>query len=228
MLIRSETRYVPTAVNMLVLQGQDGAFYYVHRSLYDQCVILRDQYRELLESFYKLLGATEGHPAVCDTFMESVPEPLDILGPFLSLITDADKLEDVTEMCGALSSMSMTVDFRKMFRVPAAVRASIKFSLSVREEYKVQWDRFFMETPTLEQVTSVPSAVTTTVSSNGDTFELVGEADSPEDILADLFADWDTPSTEAAPEANDVEEEEVVEEEEPKAKSGFAMLKGLK
>ena len=38
--------------------------------------------------------------------------------------------------------------------MPATVRASIKFSLSVREEYRVQWDRFFVETPTFEQVYS--------------------------------------------------------------------------
>ena len=29
MLIRSDTRYVPTAVNMIVLQGEDGAYYYL-------------------------------------------------------------------------------------------------------------------------------------------------------------------------------------------------------
>ena len=81
MLVVSETRYVPTAVNMLVLQGDDGMYYYLHRSLYDQCVILRDAYFNLLPSFYKLLGMEEQHPQVCDTFMEIVPEPIDILGP---------------------------------------------------------------------------------------------------------------------------------------------------
>ena len=84
MLIRSDTRYVPTAVNMIVLQGEDGAYYYLHRSLYDQCVILRDQYIGLIPSFYKLLGFEGEHPKVCDTFMESVPEPLDILPPSLA------------------------------------------------------------------------------------------------------------------------------------------------
>ena len=98
MLIRSDTRYVPTAVNMIVLQGEDGAYYYLHRSLYDQCVILRDQYIGLIPSFYKLLGFEGEHPKVCDTFMESVPEPLDILAPFLGIITDCEKLDNSDDM----------------------------------------------------------------------------------------------------------------------------------
>ena len=56
MLVRSKTRYVPTAVNMIVLQGEDGTYYYLHRALYDQCVVLRDQYINLLPSFYSSLA----------------------------------------------------------------------------------------------------------------------------------------------------------------------------
>lgn len=233
MLVRSETRYVPTAVNMQVLQGEDGMYYYVHRSLYDQCVILRDQYHNLMPALYKLLGFEGTHPEFCDTFAAAVPEPLDILGPFLTLVTDAEKLEGIEEMCGALSSMSMSVDFRKMFKVPASVRASIKFSLSVREEYRVQWDRFFMETPTLEQVQhptviSAPASVTTAINETADSEEeeeyiFTGGDVSEEELLAAMMGVGyvDTSATSA-------DEEEEEEEEPEKAPSGFAMLKGLK
>lgn len=235
MLIRSAKRYVPTAVNMIVLQGEDGFYYYLHRSLYDQCVVLRDQYINLIPSFYKLLGFEDSHPAVCDEFMKSVPEPLDILAPFLALISGCEELDNLEDMCGAISSMSMTVDFRKMFKVPAAVRSSIKFSLSVREEYRVQWDRFFMETPTLEQVyaaqvpaPSAPRPLTpeesvAIVEEDGEAVEVTytGEGYSMDDLLNQL---------DAAEESTEEEETEQEEQEEvrPKAKSGFAMLRGLK
>lgn len=240
MLIRSDTRYVPTAVNMIVLQGEDGAYYYLHRSLYDQCVILRDQYIGLIPSFYKLLGFEGEHPKVCDTFMESVPEPLDILAPFLGIITDCEKLDNIDDMCGAISSMSMSVDFRKMFKVPATVRASIKFSLSVREEYRVQWDRFFVETPTFEQVYSgeAHTVRSAPIGSSEDSVGIIEEDGEAVEVsytggaydMDDLMRMLD-----AASEAAEEEDEfggssttEEVVEDRPKVKSGFAMLKGLK
>ena len=234
MLIRSTNRYVPTAVNMIVLQGADGMYYYLHRSLYDQCVVLRDQYINLIPSFYKLLGFEDTHPAVCDEFMKSVPEPLDILAPFLALISGCEELDNLDDMCGASSSMSMTVDFRKMFKVPAAVRSSIKFSLSVREEYRVQWDRFFMETPTLEQVYSAqPPAPSVSrpltqdesvaiVEEDGEAVEVTYTGESYD--MDDLMSLLDAAEEEAEADAEPEEEEEV----KPKAKSGFAMLRGMK
>lgn len=234
MLIRSTNRYVPTAVNMIVLQGTDGMYYYLHRSLYDQCVVLRDQYINLIPSFYKLLGFEDTHPSVCDEFMKSVPEPLDILAPFLALISGCEELDNLDDMCGAISSMSMTVDFRKMFKVPAAVRSSIKFSLSVREEYRVQWDRFLMETPTLEQVYSAQTPVPSVsrpltqdesvaiVEEDGEAVEVTytGESYDMDDLMSMLDA--------AEEEAEADEELEEEEEVKPKAKSGFAMLRGMK
>ena len=152
MLIVSEERYVPTAVNMMVLQGADEMFYYVHRSLYDQCAILHDLYGEHIEGLYRLLGWEAEIPDVCEDFYLEAPNPISILAPFLTLIGDCGALEDIEEMCGALSSMSMSIDFRKMLKVPMQVRQSVKFSLHVREEYRVQWDRFFSETPTYEEI----------------------------------------------------------------------------
>ena len=172
--------------------------------------------------------------------MESVPEPLDILAPFLGIITDCEKLDSIDDMCGAISSMSMSVDFRKMFKVPATVRASIKFSLSVREEYRVQWDRFFVETPTFEQVYSgeahtvrsapIGSAEDSVgiIEEDGEAVEVnyTGGAYDMEDLMNMLDA-----ASEAAEEEDELggssATEEVVEER-PKVKSGFAMLKGLK
>lgn len=230
MLVTSKDRYVPTSVNMMVLQGEDEMYYYVHRSLYDQCVILRDQYFNLLPSFYKLLGWEGEHPEVCDLFLNKAPDPIDILGPFLLLITDCSELTTMEDMCGAISSMSMSVDFRKMFKVPAQVRQSIKFSLSVREEYRIQWDRFFQETPTFEQVsysalTTAPGSMAETSSvttDDGEEIVFTGDDYDPDDILAQLMAADEAPPAEPEPTGNNEEEEK------PKVKSGFDRIRGLR
>lgn len=235
MLIVSKTRYVPTAVNMIVLQGKDDYFYYLHRSLYDQCVILRDQYLHLLPSFYKLLGFDGAHPAVCDTFMERAPEPMDILGPLLTLVTGCEQLETIEDMCGALSSMSMSIDFRRMFKVPVQVRQSIKFSLSVREEYRVQWDRFFLETPEFAQIslrmvrTQGPMEARERgeiqLPEEEDINEIVYTGDvayNMDDLLAQMN-EWE----EAEKEVDGAEAPSAEKEVEETPKSGFAMLRGL-
>lgn len=228
MIVTSEKRYIPTAVNMIVLQGKDGRYYYLHRSLYDQCVVLYDQYMSLLPSFYKMLGFETEHPSVCDTFMEEVPEPVNILGPFLGLVTGCEELDSIEEMCGALSSMSMSVDFRKMFKVPAQIRQSIKFSLSVREEYRIQWDRFFLETPEYDQVQFSLSQLSTAPAapaSEEDAYDNItfvgGEAPSLDDIMSQLNSMTASPSSEVA-----VEEEEGVPAT-TKAPSGFDMLRRM-
>lgn len=235
MLIVSETRYVPTAVNMMVLQGKDGLFYYMHRSLYDQCVILRDQYMRMLPSFYKMFGLEDKHPAVCDAFMERVPEPADILGPFLSLVEGCEELDNIEDMCGAITAMSMSVDFRKMFRVPAEVRRSIKFSLNVKEEYRIQWDRFFLETPEFDQVnfsrTTAPAAEqytapsTATEDEDGSSYEFVGGELDMDALLADMESSLSSGTNSGGAGGSEKEGDAPAP---TGAQSGFALLRGLK
>lgn len=223
MLIASKTRYVPVAVNMMTLQGEDGTYYYVHRSLYDRCIALRDTYHSIPKSLYISLGLKAEHPAVCDKFMESMPEPLDILGPYLALIADVDQLESIEDMCGALSVMSMQIDFRKMLKFPAELRSSIKFSLRIKEEYAVEWDRFFQETPTYESIYSSPKSVSLQEA-------LADEEDSDtiylDEITGDGFGDYSAFMPKEDQEEEE-EEEEAEEEEAEATASGFDLLRRL-
>lgn len=232
MLVVSEKRYVPTTVNMMVLQGEDGLFYYMHRSLYDQCVLLYNTYGTRLDGAYKQLGfeKSENAPLPCRKFTEQAPEPVKILGPFLSLVTGCEALDSIEDMCGAITAMSMQLNFNKLFRVPADVRSSIRFSLSVKEEYKVQWDRFFQETPLLEQVSYSSTNISMPI-----TADIAGEEDEEDKYdqlqnldFGSLFADSsdssDGEDEEEAEEETSVEEEE---EEAAKPKSGFGLLMDL-
>ena len=142
MLIYSETRYVPTDVNMLVIRGKDEVgYYYIHRSLYDQAVIINDIYGE---DFTQLAMALTGKDELredVELFLESVPSPMNALAPFLLLISKP--LEELVDMIGAIHVMSGPVHLRKMLKVPFDMRNTPSFSLSIKEEYQLAWDRFF-------------------------------------------------------------------------------------
>lgn len=142
MIIYSENRYVPTDVNMMVIRGKDNeGFLYMHRSLYDQAVIIHDIYSE---DFTQLAVALTGKSDMRDDvvmFMDKAPVPVNALGPFLLLIEN--ELESFEDMVGALHVMSGPVNLRKMLKVPFDMRNTPSFSLSIKEEYQLAWDRFF-------------------------------------------------------------------------------------
>lgn len=145
MLIYSEDRLVPTDVNMMVIRGKNNiGFYYIHRSLYDQAVIINDIYEETPEMLIKAITGKEESRGDVDTFMSEVPPPLNIFGPFLLLITE--ELTELQDMVGAIHVMSGPLNLRKMLKIDFAMRNTPTFSLSVKEEYQVAWDRFFQTT----------------------------------------------------------------------------------
>lgn len=143
MIIYSEERCVPTDINMMVIRGEKNhGYFYVHRLLYDQAVILYDSYSDDIDYMVSnIIGTTDMRDDVA-FFLDNVPVPLNIFGPFLLLVKEPlTKLED---MVGAIHVMSMMINFRAMFLVPEEIRnRAPKFSLSIKEEYELAWDRFF-------------------------------------------------------------------------------------
>lgn len=149
MLICSDSRVYPTNINIMTLQSRERKYFYVHRSLYDQAVIIRDRYNGKEGELVDALGWTDKVPDCVAYFRLVVPEPLDILGFFLLLIRDCQQLDDdgctIEDLCGAIHSMSTSTNFRNMLKFPKDVRSSISFSLTIKEEYELSWDRFFQE-----------------------------------------------------------------------------------
>lgn len=144
MLIYSENRYISTETNMMIIRARDNiGYYYVHRGLYNQAVILdykfSDDYLDLCEV---ITGERKSRPDV-DRFVVELPTPINILGCFLLLVEE--ELEDLLDMVGAIHVMSNSIDYSKYITVPAEMRASVSFSLSIREEYELPWDRFLKE-----------------------------------------------------------------------------------
>lgn len=164
MLVVSDKRLVPAQINTIVLQGEDGLYYYLHRDLYDQLVILSDNYKygEIIIALVKSLAgdsikAFEDQPQTVQDFYARVPWPLKAAAPFLNMVDRVDELTDFEDQCGALSVLSMSVNLRRVPTVPKEMRASLRFSLHVREEYKPQWDRFFQENPEFGVAVTLPA-----------------------------------------------------------------------
>lgn len=146
MLIYSEDRYVPTDINMMVIRGEKNTgYFYIHRLLYDQAVVLYDIYNDDIEFMINsIIGKSDMRDDVA-YFLDNVPAPLCIFGPFLLLVKEP--LTELKDMVGAIHVMSMMINFRGMLKVPEEIRNKTpRFSLSIREEYELAWDRFFQTT----------------------------------------------------------------------------------
>ncbi len=243
MLVFNEERLVPTDLNVLVFAMEDeSGYFYIHRSLYDQAVILNDLYRDnVSELIQTLSGDTQIRDDV-EYFMSKAPEPISILGPFLLLVKEP--IDTFIDMAGALSVISMQCDLRNMIRVPAEVRASLKYSLHIKEEYQLSWDRFlassipykkpvllspYEQTPvaTTEQPVAVndPAAPVVTVNEKGE--EVIDLTDAFEEFDA-LFASSseDGKDAEVASEESSAEETKAPETP-PKKLSGLDLVRSF-
>lgn len=160
MLVVSNKRLVPVQINTTILQGDDGNYYYLHRDLYDQLVILADSYDngERLDLLIKtLVGEDKALPENLQRFYDTVPLPLKLAAPFLLQVKGCEDLDTIEDMCGALTVISMSVNLRRILKVDKSLRAAATFSLHVREEYRTHWDRFFQENPEFGAAVTLPA-----------------------------------------------------------------------
>lgn len=143
MLIYSENRLVPTDVNMLVIRAKNNnGYFYIHRALYDQAVIIHDIYGDEPMMLVEALTGKSESRADADRVLSELPPPLNIFGPYLLLVKDG--LTELEDMVGAIHVMSGPLHLRNMLKIPFEMRNTMpSFSLSIKDEYKLAWDRFF-------------------------------------------------------------------------------------
>lgn len=232
MLVISEKRYFPSTVNTIVLSKND-LYYYVHRDVYDQSVVLSDRHN--LESLSTVIGIKEEGTEIVSWFYENAPSPINILAPYLYLV-EGEISKDMEECCGVLHSITAVINVRRFITQPAELRKSVTFSLSIKEEYELAWERFFMEaipyesrnymsTPTSnysyqnndysQQEEEEWTEVSPGVKYNNITGQTVYEDNEDED--ADFLASLMEEPEEVEEETNKVETSEFVSEEEKEA-----------
>ena len=149
MIVLSEERYIPTFPGIITLQDSDGVYYYVHKSLFEQAVIIEDRYGESLDTLKKQIGGNPDYVAI-QKFVEYVPRPINIMGYFLALLSE--DIEDFTDIVGAMDAMSSAVNLRNLIKQPESIRQTIRFGMSIKNEYKDSWDHFIKTCYSYDQV----------------------------------------------------------------------------
>lgn len=245
MLVVSNERLVPLTLNTTVLQDEEGTFYYLNRDLYDQAVILWDvaEYGDQLDVLKSALSMDGPLPPAAQNFYDKAPAPIKVLALFLPLVKGVDDFDNFDDIVGALSVMSMTINFRRMPKVPKEIRAALTFSASIKEEYRPSWDRFFLETPTYDAIStaepktvrtsSTPRGVNTVVDEESGEVQHIEYVEDPnydpdaalKNSMAFLFG-TDGSDTGAEEEEN-LSNEERAQLDKPGATSGFSKLAGL-
>ncbi|MCM1440601.1 MAG: hypothetical protein NC131_15600 [Roseburia sp.] len=140
MIVASETRYVPVTPGYLTLQDSEGLYYYVHRTFFEQAVIMQDRYGDDIETLKNQIGGNPDFVAI-EKFVEYVPKPINIMGYFLALLQE--DIEDFEDIIGAMDVISTALNLRNLIKQPASIRQSVSFSVSIQNEYSDAWDLFF-------------------------------------------------------------------------------------
>ncbi|MFB9277198.1 hypothetical protein [Cohnella cellulosilytica] len=149
MIVASRERYLPVVVNTLVLR-KDNWYFYLHRDVYDQAVVLNDRYDETFDDLVGLVGSKHGNEETVRWFYEQAPRPLHILAPFIHLI-DGKIERDMELVCGALHVITAMIHIRQFILKPLEIRKSVSFSLTIKEEYELAWERFFVSSIPYDQ-----------------------------------------------------------------------------
>lgn len=155
MIVFHEERIVPTDVNVLVFAGANSSgYFYVHRNLYDQAVVISHLYDEDITKLCEELGGSSEMRDDVEYFYQMTPSPIRALAPFLLLVKE--NVDNYVDMVGAIHVMSTQFDLLKMISVPESVRASLKFNLRITEEYQLAWDRFIGSSMTYSKPVLLP------------------------------------------------------------------------
>ena len=88
----------------------------------------------------RTLGTENIHGEAVDFFYENVPEPVNILGAFLSLVdSEVDVPCNLRVLCGYLHQMSMMIDFTNYIAIPVVARKDVVFTKAMMRGWEDSW-----------------------------------------------------------------------------------------
>lgn len=154
MIVASETRYVPVTPGYIILQDTEELYYYVHKTFYEQAVVIEDRYKDNIETLQRQIGGNPDFVAI-QKFTEYAPRPINIMGYFLALL--ADDIEDYEDIIGAMDVIGTALNLRNLIKQPESIRQSVSFSVSIRNEYQDTWDLFFQNCYEYDELKSMLS-----------------------------------------------------------------------
>lgn len=137
---------------MLLDDAKSGGVVYVSKTTYDQALMLHSRFDGNVQRVIDTLKskkteayiAIPGLPNTINVMGKTMPEPLNILAPFLMLCTQNQGIEwnenDREFAYGILHQYSQLIDFNAMTLVPAEVRANVTIPTALLKQYQVSWD----------------------------------------------------------------------------------------
>lgn len=116
-------------------------YIYCDLATYQQVVTLNVRFEGDVNALTSLLLATVNHKEAIDYWASVVPNPFNMLAPYLGLITDKMELEnDIEELAGLLHTIGKSIDFAQFVAIPMAARVNVSFGkssfLMVKEEIR--------------------------------------------------------------------------------------------
>lgn len=141
----TEERLVPAQLNIVTLEVAKGGYIYIDRTTYEQAAVLKDKYCDDWDGLCKMVGVTN-HAAIINALKDEIPEPINYLVPFISLVDEKTEFDNTLEQfIGCLYVISRNIDFTRFLKIPAEVRRSVTFSGHIKLEYSLQWQEFINE-----------------------------------------------------------------------------------
>lgn len=211
MIVLSEDRYVPVSPGFITLQDEDGVYYYIHKTFYEQAVVIEDRYSQNVEALKTLVGGNQEFDCI-RKFVQYVPRPMSIMGYFLGMLKE--DVSDFRDIVGAMDVIASALNLRRLIQQPESIRQSVVFSLSVTEEYQDRWDLFFQECYPYEQL-KTGRAYTAVASATASTSTATSEESYDEYLNEDGSLNQDTYNAYMMERLAAIEAESASEEPEP-------------
>lgn len=147
MIVISKERFYYTNPNIIMLEKDDN-FFYSHRNVYDQAVILNYVYNSNIEDVLITLDPNfKNNNKAYEWLKENLPKPLNILAPFIYLV-DSDLGDDYEDYCGALQVITSQISVASYIKLDKSIRSGLSWSSSIKEEYRMSWDLFIQSSRT--------------------------------------------------------------------------------
>lgn len=159
---------------MLLDDAKTGGVVYVSKTTYDQALLLHGRFdgdvqrvittlkNKKTEAYIVIPGLKE----LINLMATTMPEPLNILAPFLMFTTQNQGMtwssDDREKAYGVLHQLSQLVDFNAITLVPAEVRANITVPTAILNQYQDAWDELcstLADKVVLVQTQSIASVV---------------------------------------------------------------------
>ena len=119
------------------------SYFYVYRDTYDAAVVLSNRYNATNLELKVNVIQDKTNVGAYERLQEILPEPIDILAPFILLVTDELNAEDNDEeLCGVLSAVTEYIDPVKFVATDTAIRKSATYTEAITKEYQMSWQKF--------------------------------------------------------------------------------------